>query len=80
MTREEIKEAIILDLEKSWKNPSEASYWLEKLPMIEEYDEEVNNFINSLKYNITHKDKEMFDIYVDDLIEHYYINQEYYEF
>lgn len=34
MTREEIKEVIILDLEAAWENPNEMSYWLEKLPMI----------------------------------------------
>lgn len=80
MTREEIKEVIILDLEKAWENLSEDNYWLEKLPMIEEYDEEVNNFISLLKHNIRHKDREMFDINIDDLVEHYYLNQEKYEF
>ena len=79
MTREEIKEVIILDLEKAWENLSEDNYWLEKLPMIEEYDEEVNNFISLLKHNIRHKDREMFDINIDDLVEHYYLNQEEYE-
>lgn len=31
MLKKEIKEEIILDLEKAWENPSETSYWLEKL-------------------------------------------------
>ena len=80
MLKKEIKEEIILDLEKAWENPSETSYWLEKLPMIKEYDETVHDFIGLLEYNIRHKDREMFDINIDDLVEHYYINQEEYEF
>lgn len=47
LTNKEIKEKITLDLEKTWENPREANYWLEKLPMIEEYDED--NIIESYK-------------------------------
>lgn len=47
--------------------------------MIKEYDETVHDFIGLLEYNIRHKDREMFDINIDDLVEHYYINQEEYE-
>lgn len=80
MKREEIKNSIILDLEKAWETPNEASYWLEKLPMIEEYDEAVEDYMSLLKHNIRHKDREMFDINIDDLVEHYYLNQEEYDF
>lgn len=80
LTNKEIKEEIILDLEAAWENPNEMSYWLEKLPMIEEYDEVVEEYLTLLKYNIRHKDREMFDINIDDLVEHYYLNQEEYEF
>ena len=80
MKKEEIKNSIILDLEKAWETPNEASYWLEKLPMIEEYDEAVEDYMSLLKHNIRHKDREMFDINIDDLVEHYYLNQEEYDF
>lgn len=80
LTNKEIKEEIILDLEAAWENPNEMSYWLEKLPMIEEYDEAVEDYMSLLKHNIRHKDREMFDINIDDLVEHYYLNQEEYEF
>lgn len=80
LTNKEIKEEIILDLEKAWENPREANYWLEKLPMIEEYDEAVQDFVGLLKNDIRHEDREMFDINIDDLVEHYYINQEDYKF
>ena len=80
MKKEEIKNSIILDLEKAWETPSAASYWLEKLPIIEEYDEAVEDYMSLLKHNIQHKDREMFDINIDDLVEHYYLNQEEYDF
>lgn len=80
LTNKEIKEEIILDLEKAWENPREANYWLEKLSMIEEYDEAVQDFVGLLKNDIRHEDREMFDINIDDLVEHYYINQEEYKF
>ena len=73
MQKKEIKNLIILDLEKAWENPNEANYWLEKLPMVEDY-------MSLLKHNIRHKDREMFDINIDDLVEHYYLNQEEYDF
>lgn len=80
MTREEIRQEIIYDLSKAWENPNDMSYWLEKLPMEEDYDETVHDFISNLKYAIRHNDKEYFECNINDLIEHYYINQEYYEF
>ena len=80
MLKKEIKNSIILDLEKAWENPNEANYWLEKLPMVEEYDEAVEDYMSLLKHNIRHKDREMFDITIDDLVEHYYLNQEEYDF
>lgn len=80
MQKKEIKNLIILDLEKAWENPNEANYWLEKLPMVEEYDEAVEDYMSLLKHNIRHKDREMFDINIDDLVEHYYLNQEEYDF
>lgn len=78
MTREEIKQEIIYDLEKAWENPNEMSYWLEKLPMQEDYDEAVHDYINSLKFAIMNNDEDYFDACFEDLILHYYINQESY--
>jgi hypothetical protein len=80
MTKEEIKQEIILDLEKAWENTNEASYWLEKLPMSGDYDEAVHDCTNSLKFAITKSDREYFDASIEDLIEHYYINQKNYKF
>ena len=79
-TKEEIKQEIILDLEKAWENPCEANYWLEKLPMSGDYDEEIHNFIKELKYFIKHKCRDYFYSMIDDLVYYYYINQENYNF
>lgn len=80
LTREEIKSSIILDLEKAWENKNEMSYWLEKLPMVKEWDEEVHNYITQLKNDIRHQDRESFDFNVDELVDVYFNNQENYEF
>ena len=80
LTREEIRNAIILDLEAAWENQNEIDYWLEKLPMEEDYDEAVHDIIDELKYAIRHTDKEYFECNINDLIENNYINQEDYEF
>lgn len=78
MTREEIRQEIIYDLEKAWENPNEMSYWLEKLPMQGDYDELVHEYINDLKYMIKHRYKDYFKSIVDDLVYYYYVNQESY--
>lgn len=80
LTKEEIRKEIILDLEAAWENPNEMSYWLEKLPMQGDYDGAVHDIIDELEYAIRHNDKEYFECNINDLIEHYYINQEDYEF
>lgn len=80
LTKEEIRKEIILDLEAAWENPNEMSYWLEKLPMQGDYDETVHDFISNLKYAINHNDRESFEYTIDELVEHYYINQKEYEF
>ena len=54
------------------------SYWLEKLPMQEDYDELVHEYINDLKYMIKHRYKDYFESIVDDLVSYYYVNQELY--
>ena len=35
---------------------------------------------SKLEYQIKKENREYYDYYVDDLIEHYFVNQEYYEF
>ncbi len=80
LTREEIRKSIILDLEKAYENKNEASYWLEKLPMVEEYDFGVHDYISLLENNIRHQDREYFDFNIDELVDFYYINQEEYDF
>lgn len=80
MEKQEIKKLIILDLEKAWMFSPEASYWLEKLPMIDYYDAAVQDLINSLKFAIKNRDREYFDATVDELIDHYYNNRKKYNF
>ena len=80
ITSGEIKKTIILDLEKAWENPNEASYWLEKLPMSGDYDEMVHDNINSLIFAIHQRDREYYDVIIHDLVVNYYINQKNYNF
>lgn len=81
-TKEEIRESIILDLEKAWENQNEARYWLEKIPVDKEsdYDDFVNEMIHKMVYHINHNDRDMFELDINDLVEHYEINQENYNF
>lgn len=78
MTKQEIREEIEMDLEKAYENKNEARYWLEQLPMEEEYDETVNDFVNKLENEVRHQNREDFDFYVDQLIDYYYNNYELY--
>ena len=80
LTKQEIRQSIILDLEKAWDNPQEATYWLEKLPMWEDYDYEVHEFIKKFTSSIRSNDREIFDIYIDELVDMYFHNQEGYNF
>ena len=53
--------------------------WLEKyLSMQGDYDEVVHDCINSLKFAIMNKDKDYFESAIEDLFEHYYVNQDLY--
>ena len=47
MTREEIKQEIILDLEKAYEEKNEYRYYLEQLPMEGDYDNEVHRYIDN---------------------------------
>lgn len=78
MTREEIKQEIILDLEKAYEEKNEYRYYLEQLPMEGDYDNEVHRYIDNLENEIRHQNKEDFDYYVDQLVDYYYQNQEIY--
>ena len=84
MTKELIKKSIEYLLERAWENPNEAKYYLEQLPHDKDsdYDETVHDFIIKLEYQIKkeNREREYYDYDVDDLIEHYFVNQEYYEF
>lgn len=82
MTKELIKKSIEYLLERAWENQNEARYYLEQLPHDKnsDYDETVNYFISKLEHQIKKENREYYDYYVDDLIEHYFVNQEYYEF
>ena len=86
ITKEEIRNSITLDLEKAWENPKEARYWLEKLPQDQDQDEEscydyfVEEVIAKMVHDINHQNKEYFEFDIDDLVDHYYINQKHYKF
>ena len=78
MTREEIKQEIILDLEKAYEEKNEYRYYLEQLPMEGDYDNEVHRYIDNLENEIRHQNKEDFDYCVDQLVDYYYQKQEIY--
>lgn len=78
MTKEEIKQEIILDLEKAYEEKNECRYYLEQLPMEGDYDNEVHEYINNLENEIKHQNKEDFDYYVNQLVDYYYQNQKLY--
>ena len=78
MTREEIKQEIILDLEKAYEEKNEYRYYLEQLPMESDYHNEVHRYIDNLENEIRHQNKEDFDYCVDQLVDYYYQNQEIY--
>lgn len=78
MTKGEIKQEIILDLEKAYEEKNECRYYLEQLPMEGDYDNEVHEYINNLENEVRHQNKEDFDYYVDQLVDYYYQNQEIY--
>ena len=52
MTREEIKQEIILDLEKAYEEKNEYRYYLEQLPMEGDYDNEVHSDMHDDIVNI----------------------------
>lgn len=78
MTREEIKQEIILDLEKAYEKKNDNSIIWNKLPMEGDYDNEVHRYIDNLENEIRHQNKEDFDYCVDQLVDYYYQNQEIY--
>lgn len=76
LSKEEIKEKINYVLSNAWE--SRRSMWLENLPYSGDYDTDIHTYINLLRSAIRRNDKESFDLTIDELIEHYYINQENY--
>lgn len=80
LTREEIIQSVNYYLESAWVNKNEAVYYLMQLPMKKEadYDIEVHEYIKNLKNSTNNRTYYEMNIY--GLIEHYYINQENYDF
>ena len=78
LTKEEIRRKLDYVLSNAWE--SRNSIRLENLPYSGDYDTDVHTYINLLRSAIRRNDKESFDLTIDDLIEHYYINQENYDF
>ncbi len=79
MEREEIRKSIEYLLVRAWEKPNEARYYLEQLPQgAGDYDKKVHDCISKLAYQIKKENREYedYDYYIEELIEHYYINQE----
>ena len=79
MTKELIKKSIEYLLVRAWEKPNEARYYLEQLPQgAGDYDEKVHDCISRLLYQIKKEERERedYDFDVEELVEHYYINQE----
>lgn len=75
LSKEEIKNYFIDYIHSALKTPALVTYWLEKLPMIEEYDSTVHEIMTPLAIAIKKQNYEDIQFYVDELTEHYYINQ-----
>ena len=75
LSRDEIKNYIIEYIHSALEEPSSVTYWLEKLPMTEEYDNAVHELMTPLAVAIKKQNYEDIQFYVDELTEHYYINQ-----
>ena len=80
MTKEQIGRSIEYIIEDAWENPNEAKYYLEQLPYAKDSDcdETVHDWISKLEYQIKKEEREDYDFDVEELVEHYYINQENY--
>ena len=78
LLKEEIREKLDYVLSNAWESRNPIR--LENLPYIGDYDADVHMYINLLRSAIRKNDKETFDLTIDELIEHYYINQENYDF
>ena len=79
LSRGEIKKYIIDYIHCALEEPSSVTYWLEKLPMIEDYDNTVHELMTPLEVSIKKQNYEDIQFYVDELTEHYYANQKDYE-
>ena len=78
LLKEEIREKLDYVLSNAWE--SRNLIRLENLPYSGDYDADVHTYINLLRSAIRKNDKETFNLTIDELIEHYYINQENYDF
>ena len=80
LLKEEIREKINYVLSSAWE--SRHPIRLEQLPysVNSDYDTDIHTYINLLRSAIRRNDKESFNLTIDELIEHYYINQENYNF
>lgn len=76
LSREKIGEKLNYVLSNAWESRNPIR--LENLPYSGDYDTDVHTYINLLRSAIRKNDKETFDLTIDELIEHYYINQENY--
>lgn len=78
LSREEILKKLNYVLSNAWKSRNPIR--LEHLPysVNSDYDTDVHTYINLLRSAIRKNDKETFNFTIDELIEHYYINQENY--
>lgn len=82
LSKDDIKHVILYDLKMAFNHKDESMYWLERLPRstTSDYDETVKNFIDGLYWHSRRDEIENVSYTVNDLVEHYYINQDDYDF
>lgn len=76
LTREEIRQSIYYVVSSAFEEKNKGR--LEDLPYSGDYDSAVHEYAKELAQNFD--DKDYYDVLVNELVEHYYINQEDYDF
>lgn len=59
-------------IDKAIRHKKQIRYYLEKLPMVEDYDTKIHEYINQIEYYIDNIDA--IDIIKSEMVEYYYYN------
>lgn len=76
---EKVKHDINYIVRLAKENKANIRYRLEKLPMNDDYDTAVHEYISSIENYIRNNKDDYLEMVIDDLIDYYVVNQEYYE-